>query len=56
MTEQIKKCWTWCYMIAAITMIGFVMTGCVDVGSSSGGVEADTTSTSTSDQEQQPAE
>jgi hypothetical protein len=54
MTEQGKKFWTWCYMTAAVIVIlaHVFLAGCVDVGSSSGGVEADTASTSASDQTQ----
>lgn len=38
MTEAGKKFWTWCYMIAALAVIAFHMTGCVEVGGSSSDV------------------
>lgn len=38
MTKAGKTFWTWCYMIAALVVIGAHMTGCVEVGGSSSDV------------------
>ena len=60
MTEQAKKFWTWCYMTGAVIVVlaHVFLVGCVEVGggSSSGTASNDADTTSTSDQEQQPAE
>ncbi len=58
MTKLVKKVWTWTYMVGALLVIGFHMTGCVEVGggSTSASVDADTTSGSDQTQEQVPAE
>ena len=58
MTEQGKRFFGWIYAIGLVLIIGIHMTGCVEVGggSSSGTATNDADTTSTSDQEQQPAE
>jgi len=56
MTEAGKKFFGTFFGLGVLIIIALHLFGCVDVGSSSGGVEADTTSTSDQTQEQTTTE
>jgi len=57
MTKEGKRFFGWCYAIGLV-LVMCIHVGCVEVGggSSSGTATNDADTTSTSDQEQQPAE